>query len=173
MPDALDTVKALAADYRRFARDAEADNPVRSKAHAARADAVEAVAHELESARKRLRPLSTEYGDLSDLPPEVIEQLNLTKIDELEQQMRDIVAAADGAEMGLDQIIIELYRRHKVVQPRNFVMNKLYRMGKKGIVVAVEGKKGAYCLPSAKPASGWGSANKGGFADDLDDDIPF
>jgi hypothetical protein len=175
VPDALIIVKALAADYRRFAQDAEQKgDTVRVNSHIKRADAVEAVAHELESARKRLRPVPTSFGDLSDLPEEVIAQLSLNKVDELEQQMRDIVAAGDGYEVGLDTIIIELYRRHKIIQERRFVMNKLYRMAQKGTITSVEGKKGVYVVP--KPVAndgGWATPKKGGFEDDLDADIPF
>lgn len=166
MPDALDSVKALAAELRRLAQAQEIDDPSRSKRSQERAEAIEAVAHELEAARKRLRPVPNDFGDLSDLPEEVVAQLNLSKIDELEQQMRDIVAAAGGEEIGIDQIIIELYRRHKVVQERRFVMNKLYRMAQKGLINSVEGRKGLYYLP--KP---WGGGSN--FGDDLDDDIPF
>ena len=167
MPDALDSVRALASDYRRLSKAAEAEDQARAKRQSTIASNLESVAAELDLARKRLRPVSNSYGDLSDLPEELIEQLNLTKIDELEQQIRDIVASADGAEMGIDPILIELYRRHKVMQTRKFLMNKLYRMAQKEIINAAEGKKGYYFLP--KP---W-VANQGGFADDLDDDIPF
>lgn len=171
MPDALDTVKALAADYRRWTRDTETSDAPRSARHAKNAESLELVAHELDAARKRLRPVSSDFGDLSDLPESVLEHLNLAKIDELEQQMRDVVAAADGQEIGLDAIIIELYRRHRIIpQSRTFIMNKLYRMGKKGIITPVDGKKGVYYLP--KSPTGWG-AQRGGFVDDLDDDIPF
>lgn len=166
MADALDSVKAQAAELRRAAQALELEDPKRSKRQQERAEALEAVAHELEAARKRLRPASNDFGDLSDLPQEVIDQLNLSKVDELEQQMRDIVAAADGEQIGIDPIIIELYRRHKVVQDRRFIMNKLYRMGQKGLIHSVEGKKGVYYIP--KP---WGSGT--GNYDDLDDDIPF
>lgn len=161
MSDALDVVKTLAAELRRLAQAAELEEPVRAKKHEERAQAMESVAHELEVARKRLRPVSSDYGDLSDLPQEVLDQLNLSKVDELERQMRDIVAAADGGEIGIDPIIIELYRRHKVVQDRRFIMNKLYRMGQKGLINSVEGKKGYYYLP--KPWTG------GSNYDDLDD----
>lgn len=169
MPDALDSVKALAAELRRLSQTQEIDDPDRAKRSQERAEAMESVAHELEAARKRLRPIPTEFGDLSDLPEEVVNQLNLSRVDELEQQMRDIVAAADGAEVGIDQIIIELYRRHKVVQERRFIMNKLYRMGQKGILNSVDGKKGVYYLP--KPGA-WTNAGSTNY-DDLDDDIPF
>lgn len=167
MPDALDSVKALAADYRRLSQAADTEDPVRAKRQSSIAANLEAVAHELEAARKRLRPVPNDYGDLSDLPEEVMKQLNLTRIDELEQQMRDIVASADGEEVGINHIIIELYRRHKVMKERTYIMNKLYRMGQKGIVSAVEGKKGVYIIPKAAPA--W---DKSAY-DDLDDDIPF
>ncbi len=170
MADALETVKALTVDYRRLARSSEAEKPDFAKKQTQRADALDAVALELEAARKRLRPIPTSFGDLSDLPEEVIAQLSLTKVDELEQQLRDIVASGDGKEVGLDAIIIELYRRHKSIQDRRFIMNKLYRMAQKGVISGVEGRKGVYAVPKVYH-NDWGK--KGGFADDLDDDIPF
>ncbi len=170
MPDALDSVKALVADYRRLSRDSETENPARAKRHAQISDNLESVVEELQSARKRLRPLSADFGDLSDLPEEVMQHLNLAKVDELEQQLRDIVASGDGAEVGLDQIIIELYRRHKAVKSRTYVMNKLYRMAHKATITSVEGKKGVYCVPKIYQ-NDW--AKGGGFADDSDEDLPF
>ena len=166
MPDALDSVKALVADYRRLSKNSETDDAVRARRQGQVADNLELVAAELETARKRLRPLSSDFGDLSDLPEDVLQQLNLSKLDELDQQLRDIVASADGGEVGINQIIIELWRRHKVTKSRTFVMNKIYRMAQKGTVTSVEGKKGVYFVPKV-----WSSG--GGFADDLDEDIPF
>lgn len=170
--DALDKVKALAADQRRLSE--KNSDAAAAKAQAERAEFLESVTNELETARKRLRPIPTSFGDLSDLPEEVIAQLSLTKVDELEQQLRDIVAAGDGNEVGLDAIIIELYRRHKVIQERRFIMNKLYRMAQKGTITSVEGKKGSYYVAQPWYARVFSAApNKGGFADDLDDEIPF
>ena len=170
MPDSLDSVKALAANYRRWSKDSDGENASKAKRQAQNADDIESVIQELEAARKRLRPISSDLGDLSDLPEELMSQLNLTKVDELEQQLRDIIASATGAEIVLDQILIELYRRHKVIGDRRFIMNKLYRMGKSGTIMSVEGRKGVYCLPQA--AQVWPS-KKGTFVDELDDDIPF
>lgn len=168
MPNALESVKALSADFRRSARDSEAENPARAKRQLQSADALDELILELEQSRKRLRPLSTDFGDLSDLPEEVMQQLNLAKVDELEQQMRDIVAAANGKEVGLDQIIIELYRRHKVMKPRTYIMNKLYRMAQKGTIHSVEGKKGSYTVPAE--IRDWASSNP---FDDDDSEVPF
>lgn len=167
MPDALDSVKALVADYRRLSKNSETEDPVRAKRHGMVADNLETIAAELESARKRLRPLSSDFGDLSDLPEEVVQQLNLSKLDELDQHLRDIVASGNGAEVGINQIIIELWRRHKVGKSRTYIMNKLYRMAQKGTISSVENKKGVYCVPVQ-----WEN-QKISFDDDLDGRIPF
>ena len=177
MADSLDFVKALAAEQRRLAT--ENSDAARAKSQIERAKNFENVVSELETARKRLRPIPTSFGDLSDLPEEVIAQLSLTKVDELEQQLRDIVASGDGAEVGLDAIIIELYRRHKVIHERRFIMNKLYRMSQKGVISGVEGRKGVYAIVPAGKID-WGAADpweaplpRGESGDELDDDIPF
>lgn len=167
MADHLESVKALATQYRTWARQAEEEGQsLRARTQTNRAEQLEALTAELEQARRRLQPIPGTFGDLSDLPPEVIAELNLGKVDELEQQLRDIVASADGSEIGLDAIIIELYRRHKVVQPRRFIMNKLYRMAQKELIYSVEGRKGVYYVPKARPAVA-------AFDTDLDDDVPF
>lgn len=171
MPDALDSVKALVADYRRFSRNFEIEDPARAKRQAQVADNLEAIVEEVETARKRLRPLSSEFGDLSDLPEEVLQNLNLSKLDEMDQQLRDIIASGNGAEIGINQIIIELWRRHKVTKSRTFIMNKLYRMAQKGTIFSVEGKKGAYMVPSVAPSATTHTQNL--FDDDLDSEVPF
>jgi hypothetical protein len=148
-----------------------AGETARAKRQAATASSLDAVATELAAARKRLRPVPADFGDLSDLPEELVSQLNLVRVDELEQQIRDIVAAADGREVSVDSVMIELYRRHKRIEQRRFIMNKLYRMAQKNLIHSVDGRKGVYFIPKA--SSGWGSTNSRGFADDLDDDIPF
>lgn len=167
MADPLESVKTLASNYSRWSRESADEDAARSKRQAAMAADLSSVISELEVARQRLRALPSSYGDLSDLPEEVLAELSLTKIDELEQQLRDIVAAGNGAEVGLDAVIIELYRRHKVVQPRRFIMNKLYRMAQKGLIEGVEGRKGVYVVPvQRRPMPPV-------FDTDLDDDVPF
>lgn len=163
--DYLNAVKKLAQNYRSWARNNADEKPDISARQFGYADNLDAIITEVESARVRLRAVSNAFGDLSDLPPEVLAELSVTKLDELEQQMRDIVASGD--EVGLDNVIIELYRRHKVVHPRRFVMNKLYRMAQKGLITGVDGKKGVYTTLSPsihRPSL---------FDDDLNDDVPF
>lgn len=165
MPDPLESVKSLARTYRSLAASNEVEKPDLAKRQTGHAQAMELLVEEVERSRDRLRSVKNALGDLSDLPPEVLAQLSVTKLDELEQQLRDIVASDD--EVGLDVAIVELYRRHKVVHPRRFVMNKLYRMAQKGLIQAVEGRKGVYRIPSLSTDDdspwGWGD----------DDDVPF
>jgi hypothetical protein len=164
MPDTLESVKALAKNYRSWASGNLPEKPDVAKRQIAIAETLEAAAEELSSCRLRLRSVGNAFGDLSDLPPEVLAELSVTKLDELEQQFRDIVAAGDS-EVGLDAVIIELYRRHKIIHPRRFVMNKLYRMAQKGLISPVEGRKGVYTIASPSKAHS--------FSDDLDDDVAF
>lgn len=166
MPDYLDSVKAIAQIYRRAGESNDLEKPDLAKKQFAQAEALEQAVAELAANRTRLRSVSNALGDLSDLPPEVLAELSVTKLDELEQQMRDIVASG-ADEVGLDVVIVELYRRHKIVHPRRFVMNKLYRMAQKGLIYGVDGKKGVYTV--VKPAGSRPSA----FFDDLNDDVPF
>lgn len=167
MADYLDSVKSLAVNYRKWADEALGEKPGVSARHLAVAKNLDLAVAEIEECRQRLTPLPTTFGDLTDLPREVLAELNLTKIDEMEQQLRDIVASGD--DVGLDPIIIEMYRRHKVIQPRRFIMNKLYRMAQKGIIDAVEGKKGVYRVAKVPKLAPFGDGNW----DDLDDDVPF
>lgn len=145
--DVLDSVRTLAVEYLRNSRASELDDPSRAKRHLQTAFNLEAIVKEVETSRKRLRPLSSEHGDISDLPEEVIEQLNLSKLDEMDTQLRDIVASGNGGEVGINQIIIELWRRYKVAKPRTYLMNKLYRMSKKGTIISIEGRNGTYTIP--------------------------
>lgn len=166
MADYLDSVKSLATNYRKWAEESLAEKPGVSARHLTYAKNLDLAVAEILECRQRLTPLPTTFGDLTDLPREVLAELNLTKIDEMEQQLRDIVASGD--DVGLDAIIIEMYRRHQVIQPRRFVMNKLYRMAQKGIIDAVEGKKGVYRVPKVPKPLPFGGGDW-----DLDDDVPF
>lgn len=164
MPDHLEAVKALARNYSSWAASNDAEKPDVAKRQRASATSLEAIVEEVERSRERLRSVGNALGDLSDLPEEVLAELSVTKLDELEQQLRDIIASGD--EVGLDVAIVELYRRHKLIHPRRFVMNKLYRMAQKGLIQGVDGKKGVYRVPSVpRFASAWDV--------DLDDEVPF
>lgn len=138
---------------------------------------------ELEELRRLLTPVPASYGDLSDLPPALVKELTGIKVDDLEQQVFTIIKAA-GKEADLDVILIELFRRFKVLQTRKFLQNKLWRMAQKEIIFSVPARKGVYTatkpvdfealLGSEDDANIPAPVSHGGSHDDLDDDsIPF
>lgn len=86
---------------------------------------------------------------LADLPPEVIAQLSSRgRMDSLETKIVAIVADI-GGDVGLDPIIIELWRRHQVIETRQFIMAKLYRMALAGLVSRKPRAKGVYSVEVA------------------------
>jgi hypothetical protein len=101
----------------------------------------------LEAASKRLftlegltSALPPDLGNIHDLPQELLDELSVAKTDELEDQLVTVINAY-GGEASLDQILVGLFRKFKVVQKRRFIQNKLYRMP---MVWSVEGRKGYY-----------------------------
>ena len=87
--------------------------------------------------------------DVSDLPPELIRELNLPT-DKLESQIMALLQLM-GEPVDLDQILIGLYRRFGVIQKRRFLQNKLWRMVSKKQIYKGKDRKGVYALEPVKP----------------------
>jgi len=87
--------------------------------------------------------------DVSDLPPELIRELNLPT-DKLESQIMALLRLM-GEPVDLDQILIGLYRRFGVIQKRRFLQNKLWRMVSKKQIYKGKDRKGVYALEPVKP----------------------
>lgn len=178
MAEHLDSVKGLAALLHNWAAKAESDARHRDAlVHRERAEALEAMLAELEQLQRATQPIPASYGDLSDLPPELIKELSGIKADDREQQLYTIINSGDG-EVELDAILIELFRRFKVVETRKFLQNKLWRMAQKGMIYTVPGKKGVYTADESRAAllkrlTVPASAVPISFDNDLDDDVPF
>jgi hypothetical protein len=85
--------------------------------------------------------------DLSDLPPAVLAQLGKVKKDDLEKR---IVRLFDEGPLNIDQVLIALYRKHKLALTRKFLTAKLYRMATQGKLAPVLGRKGVYLNPRSK-----------------------
>jgi len=90
--------------------------------------------------------------DVSDLPPELIRELNLPT-DKLESQIMALLRFM-GEPVDLDQILIGLYRRFGVIQKRRFLQNKLWRMVSKNQIYKGKNRKGVYALEPVKPHAG-------------------
>ena len=191
MPDHVDSVKQYVRLMDGWRKDSVIKgDETRVQAYDERLAALRAVVEEVENFRRVTKPVPASYGDLSDLPAELVKELSGIKVDDLEQQLFTIIKTG-GDEVDLDAILIELFRRFKIMQTRKFLQNKLWRMAQKEVVFSVPGRKGVYTAikqaddfdalasapaPPAPPPTGggWGAQSKGGgFADDLDDDIPF
>ena len=126
---------------------------------------------ELEGLTSALPP---DLGNIHDLPEELLSELSVAKTDELEDHLVTVINAY-GGEANLDQILVGLYRKFKVVQKRRFIQNKLYRME---MVWSVEGKKGFYTTsqpqeaPESEPAYGYGYGSPPP-DNDIEEEIPF
>lgn len=186
MPDHLDLVKEYLRLNRRWHKTAvDAGEDKKAEVYAKRITGLEGAVAELEELRRVTKPIPASYGDLSDLPPELIKELSGIKVDDLEQQLFTIIQS--GNEVDLDTILIELFRRFEVVQTRKFLQNKLWRMCQKEVIYSVPSRKGVYSvnkpndefaeLADSPPKLPEGMEPnippKGGWDDDLDSDIPF
>jgi hypothetical protein len=108
----------------------------------------------------------------------LLRELSVKKNDELEDQILTVIRACDDGEAGLDQVLVGLYRKFKVVQTRRYIQNKLYRMSKKELVFTMPGHRAAYSLhPTPSPADEYdgymGQPNEHSAPNDLDAEIPF
>jgi hypothetical protein len=180
MVDYVDSVNEYLRSWRKLRTEAEQKGEIRNaQAMQDRIIAIEGVISELENLRRITKPIPASYGDLSDLPAELVKELSGIKVDDLEEQLFTIIKS--GEEVDLDAILIELFRRFEVVQTRKFLQNKLWRMVQKGIVYSVPRRKGVYTATEpvdeftalASPARSAPTPNTGGSSDELDDDIPF
>lgn len=90
--------------------------------------------------------LGKRFGNLNDLPAELREQLQIAKVGDLDQVIIDALSEEYGGIANLDEILVAIYRRTGVVQKRQYVSNKLYRMTKLELIHSVKGKKGVYRL---------------------------
>jgi hypothetical protein len=94
---------------------------------------------------------SSSRNDLADLPEELLAELSdrTTKGDS-----DPLIRIIDdrGGVASLDQILIDLYRRHGQLGKRTLIQNKLYRLSKQGLVHTTPGKKGIYTTKQSDSA---------------------
>jgi hypothetical protein len=87
----------------------------------------------------------SEMLDTSDLPAELLKELSAGHADKLEDQIVDVMRAHGGS-ADLDQLLIGLYRKSRVVQKRRFLQNKLWRMVRKGLLRKNREDRGTFFL---------------------------
>lgn len=87
-------------------------------------------------------PVQEARDDLSDLPPELLEELSDSAKGETDSIIK--VIEGRGGTATIDEILIDLYRKFKEIGKRPIVANKLYRLSRRGLCWSVAGKKGVY-----------------------------
>lgn len=92
---------------------------------------------------EKLKDVGKRIGSLDDLPEELKKQLQIAKIDDLEEKIIEIIKDFDKI-ANLDEILVGLYRKYEIIQDRAYLANKMYRMVKAGHVESVKGKRGVY-----------------------------
>ena len=91
------------------------------------------------------KSLGKRVGDIDDLPEEVRRHLQISKTDELDDQILDVLNNMYSGMANLDEVIVGLYRKHnQIIKNRQYLSNKMYRMSQNGLLHSVDGKKGAY-----------------------------
>jgi|ETNmetMinimDraft_33_1059910.scaffolds.fasta_scaffold117111_1 hypothetical protein len=149
--EALEVVKGI---HRLYSQAAVA-NPDNQR-HSKTAEDLDNVVQFLLEKKRQSMPIPKDIGDISDLPPELLNELSVVRTDELEDQILSIMHACEDGVVNIDQVLVGLYRNHGVIKERRFLQNKLYRMSKKAIVFPVPGERAVYSLdqlPPAKPTT--------------------
>lgn len=92
--------------------------------------------------------IGSRFGDLSDLPQELLQQIPAIRMDSQERQILDVVRNFDGV-ASVDEILVGIYRLTGLVEDRKRIAGKLYRMvqSRPPMLQSVEGKRGVYRLP--------------------------
>jgi hypothetical protein len=84
-------------------------------------------------------------GDISDLPPSLKAELNVSEADQAETQILEVIGSFDGF-AAVDEILVGLWRKFKVETKRRTLASKLYRMTKKRLIHSVPKRRGFYSL---------------------------
>ena len=90
--------------------------------------------------------LGNRFGDLSDLPEELIRQIPATRVDESEKKILAILADRFGGMATVDEILVGIFRETGEVLDRAKLAGKLYRMvtRRPQLLDSVKGKRGVY-----------------------------
>ncbi len=89
-------------------------------------------------------PTSFSPDEISDLPDELVEQLQITDSDRFEWDVVGLINRTPDKTISIAVLLIALYRLTGKVYDRTDLANRIYRLGRKSVVFGVPGKKGWY-----------------------------
>src|SRR5688500_583138 len=88
--------------------------------------------------------LGKRVGNLAELPEALRRQLQVGRVGAFEQSIIDIIRDMYGGVTNVDEVLVGLYRRKGEIHQRQYIANKLYRMGMASLIASVPKKKGVY-----------------------------
>ena len=92
-----------------------------------------------------LDQIGRRLGDLSDLPEALRRQLNVAKLDDLEQKIIETLNRRFEGIASVDELMVGLYREFQyITNDRRMLATKLYRMCKTGVLESVAKRRGVY-----------------------------
>lgn len=89
-------------------------------------------------------PTQLQPGQLAGLPPELLDQLQISDVEKFQWTVLDIINRTPEKTISLEVLLIALYHQTKKVYERTDLSNRIYRMARKSLVFSVPGKKGWY-----------------------------
>ena len=78
-----------------------------------------------------------DLNNLSDLPEELIREINLTT--KVEKIILNLFLDGDGT-LNLSKLIVGYYRKHDEIKTRQYMMTTCYRLVKKGFLSSTKNK---------------------------------
>jgi hypothetical protein len=105
---------------------------------------------QLSRAPLQRRQIMLSLDDLKDLPDALLDELNLSDSDKQDLLVESIVNDAGGV-LSLDKIIVELYRRSGLINKRQIMISRLYRMVQRGLLYSLPTKRGVYSTYELSP----------------------
>lgn len=144
-------VKAQSDFHRRAVTKWRDDDP-RVKRHLEFAEFFDELAKKIEfhiqnppiKAQKAEIPGQLRLGNLDDLPEELRSQIKISESDQLEIDIIEAIQTLDGV-AAIDEIMVAIWHKTKVVQDRDFLSRKIYRMVQAKTIYSAD-KKGFYQL---------------------------
>lgn len=99
-------------------------------------------------------PTSIGPSNLTDLPPELLQQLQISDSDRFHWDVVGLINRTPDKTISIDVLLIALFRLTGKVYDRTDLANRMYRLGRKGAVFGVSGKKGWYTTVPQGDGSG-------------------
>ena len=93
--------------------------------------------------------VGSRFGNLSDLPEELLKQIPAVRVDDLEREVIDLLRDKLEGVGSVDEILVGLYRKSGIIHERRRIAGKLYRMVNSSpqLLLTDEKRRGVYQLP--------------------------